>query len=293
MIYVECEDGTQFEAARYSGNGKYLIETGELNAGTKYRLAIHLDDELYHSEYIAPEISPPVKLSYRINYYYFINEKNVNDSTVLSTDILVSTQGYERQHGYYLWSYKEDWEVRALLHYPNYPYYCWAKDSSRHLIVGSTERLIENTIREKLLFSIYGSDTKVAHLYRIQIKQNAIHMDAFDYFNNQIKNSEQTGNIFGIIPSELMGNIRCTSNPDVYVIGYVDVATTTTDELYLDTKCYNPPDNSFWGCEIWVPDEIPDDGIIWGFVNYGHGYIQENCVDCTKRGGTEKKPENW
>ena len=279
-VYVECEDGSQSEVARSSGNGVYLIETGELNVNAKYRLAIYMDDEVYHSDFIAPAISPPVELSYRINYDYFKNDKNEVDSTIYNTDVFVSTQGYEGQPGYYLWSYKEDWEIHALVYSPDHPYYCWGKDSSRVFILGSTERLTGNTIRGQRLQTVSGSDRKVSHRYRIQVKQNAIHKEAYDYFNNQKKNSEHTGSLFGVIPSELMGNIRCTSNPGIYVIGYVDVSSTnTSNELYLSRyECFNP------GSDNW---------------EYSKCYSEEleepppSCTDCTHRGGTIDPPKDW
>ena len=275
--YVECDDGSQSEVAHSSGMGVYLIETGELNVNAKYRLAIHVDDEVYHSGFIAPAISSPVELSYRINYHYFKNDKNENDTIVNNTDVFVSTQGYERQSGYYLWSYREDWEYHAPMFSFNHPYYCWGKDSSRIFILGSTERLSENTIREHKLLTLHGTDIKVSSRYRIRVKQNSIHKEAYDYFNNQKKNSERSGSLFGIIPSELMGNIRCTSNPGVYVIGYVDVSTTTNNELYLTrSECFNPQS------ELWqwkTCSEAVEPAL--------------SCIDCTWYGGTVKRPEDW
>ena len=274
IVYVECDDGTQSEKAHSSGEGIYLIETGELNVNAKYRLAIHMDDEVYHSSYIAPAISPPVELSYRINYHYFINQKNEPDSTIYYTDVLVSTQGYEHQPGYYLWSYKEDWEIHDLFGYD----ICWRKDSSRVFLLGSTEKLIDNTIRDHTLLNIWGDDNRVSQYYRMQVKQNTIHKEAYDYFNNQKKNSEKTGSIFGVIPSELMGNIKCTSNPAIFVIGYVDVSTTTTNELFLDRECFNPQYENSQRMACYNEED---------------GSISPSCLDCTQRGGTKNKPKDW
>jgi len=276
-VYVECDDGSHSEAAHSSGKGVYLIETGELNVNAKYRLAIHVDDEVYHSGFLAPTISQPVELSYRINYEYFKNDKNEVDTLINSTDVFVSTQGYERHPGYYLWSYKEDWEYHAPMFSFFHPYYCWGKDSSRVFILGSTERLSENTIRGQKLLTIYGTDNKLSSRYRIRVKQNSIHKEAYDYFNNQKKNSERSGSLFGIIPSELMGNIRCTSNPSVYVIGYVDVSTATDNELYLTrSECFNPQ-SELW---IWKTCSEAEEPAL-------------SCIDCTWYGGTVKRPEDW
>ena len=270
-VYVESDDGFKSEAAHSSGKGVYLIETGELNVNAKYRIAIHVDDETYHSGYLTPAVSPPVELSYRLIYHYYKNEKNEMDSIINNTDIFVSTKGYEHQPGYYLWSYKENWEIHALFGSE----VCWGKDSSRYLLVGSTERLSENTIRELMLSALYNLDLKVSQRYRMQIKQNTIHKDAYDYFENQKRNSEQTGSIFGVIPSELTGNIKCTSNPTIPVIGYVDVSTTTANELYLTRKeCFNPHNEQ--SMRLLCYDE--------------EGRIMNHCYICN---GTAAKPNDW
>jgi hypothetical protein len=280
-VYVECDDDTQTEAVHSSGNGIYLIETGELNVHAKYRLAIHLNNEIYHSEYLAPAVSPPVEVAYRCTYQIatsdWDNYQKGDTIRVNYTDVLVSTKGYEHQPGYYLWSYQEDWEIRALANGD----LCWRKDSSRVYLLGSTERLSENTVRGQKIHTIFSSDDRVSQRYRIQVKQNAIHKDAYDYFENQKKNSELSGSLFGVIPSELMGNIRCTTNPNIYVIGYVDVSTTTSDELYLNRRdCFDLQSENISQCITEIGDEI----II----------TNPTCLDCTLLYGvTKNKPKDW
>ena len=207
IIYVECEDGTRSNIAYSSGWGNYLIETGELDPNKKYRLVIRSDGEEYHSSYLAPAISPPVEVSFKLDHNDLIN-------------VCVSTTGYDHQPGYYLWSYKEDWEIIAImyndtvvingvavkqdLYSANNRYYCWRESNSNVLILGSTERLIENTIREKTIWLFSRRDERFSVLYRVNVTQNTIHKEGYDYFYNLQKNIEQTGSIFGTIPSEIM-----------------------------------------------------------------------------------------
>jgi len=290
-IYVECEDGTTSAMTCSSGDGIYLIETGELNAGAKYRLVIQLAGEEYHSRYITPAITPPVDVTY------------IHDPINNSMNICVSTSGNDNQPGYYLWSYKEDWEVHAFVYEefwsitfwdkntgkfvtevfhndltsPNNVYYCWKADSSRVFLLGTTEKISENSIREREIKSFKCFDNRLSVLYRMKIRQNTLNKEGYDYFENLKKNAEQTGNLFGSIPSELMGNIRCVSNPAIPVIGYVDVSTTTTDELYLTDKYYDwrNRDEQIREC--------------------GGEYAQDlffYCRDCTDY-GTKRKPKDW
>jgi len=315
IVYVECEDGTRSNPTYSSGGGNYLIETGELNVDKRYRLVINLDGEKYQSSFLAPAISPPIDtILFKVDRNDLIN-------------VYVSTTGFEHQPGYYLWSYKEDWEITSItegpwviiqgetvdndLFSPNNRFYCWRKDSSRNLILGSTEKLIENSIREKSIHSFNRTSERTSELYRIIVFQNTIHKEAYDYFYNLEKNIKQIGSIFGPIPSEIMGNIKCESNPNIPVIGYVDVSTTSSKEGYLDSRYY---DYTF-KVEQAVQCSLNLDTISTheerppvprnGFVKYKYipgpplglpkdtVYIAEYCVDCTKNGGSKRKPKNW
>ena len=231
-----------------------------------------------------------------------------------------------------MWSFKEDWEKNAIVYGPfliikgivvlhdlNSPdnvYYCWQSDSSKTLITATTEKLIENSIHDKKIHSFACTDDRTYSLYRITVWQNTIHKEYYDFLNNIEKNSEQTGSIFGNIPSEIMGNIRCVSSPGIPVIGYVDVSTTSTTEQYLDDKYYNPKiriDQNM-DCErssLVNPSTSPaiGSGYVYHYSDremvidptygdttyryFNHTYVRESCVDCTKIGGSKKKPENW
>jgi len=269
MVFVESEDSATSEIAGSSGGGIYLIETGELNANTNYRLNIQLDGEEYRSSFIAPVMTPPVEITF------------AQDAIKNNIEVCVSTQGNDRQPGYYLWSYKEDWEVNALIYEANLydHYYCWKKDSSKYLILGTTEKLSVNSIHEKNIKTFRCTDDRISILYRIKVTQNALHKEGYDYFENLQKNTEQTGSIFGAIPSELMGNIRCVSNPKIPVIGYVDVSTTTMDELYLTDIYFD------WTERIRLIESCT----LAKEIEY-----QMFCRDCTQMSGASKtKPDDW
>jgi hypothetical protein len=263
---------------------------------------------------LSPLITPPVEVSGK-----FYDDRNI--------DICVSTQGNNDQHAYYLWSYKEDWEIHALLwgqwaviqvmdentgkwvyktvpnntSSPDNRYNCWRKDSSNVYLLGTTEKLSENTIRERRILTISNNDDRISVLYRIIVKQHALHKEAYDYFNNQKKNSELTGSIFGSVPSELMGNIRCTSNPDMPVIGYVDVSTASCNDLFVTNDYFDSRERDQRALSCRDPEniatvyDIPPDGIIHGWVLFQEpfGFIPQSCVDCTFQGGSKRKPENW
>ena len=59
-VVVEREDGAVFTCANSSGKGEYKVDMGELDPGSRYRLHISLDGLEYESDYLGPEITPPI-----------------------------------------------------------------------------------------------------------------------------------------------------------------------------------------------------------------------------------------
>ena len=142
-VVVEREDGAVFTCANSSGKGEYKVDMGELDPGSRYRLHISLDGLEYESDYLGPEITPPIdSLS--------LLKKGPGEEVRLC----VSTHNAPDRSSYFRWMYKENWEVKAeifmaaekmgntvviydLLTSNNW-YYCWGKDSSKVISLGSS-----------------------------------------------------------------------------------------------------------------------------------------------------------
>jgi len=306
-VYVACDDGTLSDAAFSSGNGIYMIPTGELKTDAKYRLIIYINDTVYQSEFISPTITPPVDISFMCD-----------DNDIY---ICVTTHGNDDQTGYYLWSFREDWEIHSYLlgdfiyvktsfvpiladlHSPANKYYCWAKESSKTPILGMSENLIDNDMRERKIWSFPRTDDRTSVLYRVQVKQNRIHKEGYDFYNNVKKNIEQTGSVFSHIPAEISGNIKCISDPEIPVIGYVEVSTTTAKDIqYLNNKFWDPRNRNVecFQCLVdvigpspMIAPKIKPVTVLYQVTPTGAYYVWEYCVDCTMIGGSKIKPEDW
>ena len=287
-VYVECDDGTRSTVSYLVGSGRYLIETGKLSLDRKYRLIIHIDEHEYCSDYSYPLTTPEFDIIYT---------KKAKGQPV---NIHVSTEDPDKKIMYYRWSYVENWEIQSYYVAKDHPefFYCWETGSNRNLLIGSADKMVDGKLVE-VITEIPPYSRRLSVLYRIDVKQNAISKRAYDYFANIKKNVEQTGSIFAPIPSELRGNIICTTDTDRPVIGYIDISTTTSKRLYISPytdNLYEPPFND---CQMFPRDsliawfgEIPDfyielDGFIGDTI-----YSTQNCADCNYY-GTKQKPEDW
>lgn len=304
-LYVEREDGGRMNGV-FQGAGRYTVQTGDLDFSTRYRLHISIDGEEYESTYLAPLKTPEIDSLAPL--------KRGQGEPVF---MCVNTHDPADQSRFYRWSYKEIWEVKAELfanvyvddgggivyqdlYTPNNRYYCWGRDSSKILLLGSTEKLTANVISQNRLIEISCTDDRLSLLYYIHVEQMQIRKETYDYFNNVQKNIDQTGSIFAPVPSEMSGNISCLSDPDLRVIGFIEVTTTTRDELFVPVNqgLYEAPRST---CSQYVTDDPEYAYPVYAYLFYDsnfmmpeHEYAPFQCVDCrTKSKATKNRPDFW
>lgn len=294
IVRVERDDDVIFSEVEYLGYGEYSVKTEELNPSAKYRLSVELDGKLYQSEFLNPLITPPID-----------EIEVIKEDRGQPVQVFVSTHDPENKSPYYRWSYNEIWEFTTelfrqvayiggeLVYFDKYnnTYWCWGRDSSKSLILGSTEKLQENRIHKKKLFEVNPNEEKLTMIYYISVKQYQIRQQAYDYFTNLQKNIEQTGSIFSPIPSETKGNINCVDNPDEIVVGYIEVSTFEEKELFV------PDVRSFYEAPSLMPCGITMDPLGMMLMSPGSLtqpalYAPSRCLDCTER-GTKDKPDFW
>ena len=336
-VYVECDDGTLLPAERphwgRRDNGQYTIKTGELDPNRKYCLKFEIDEvepgcNMIRSE--DTEINCPIKTyEYRSDSSYPIQTPEI-DSLFWSkrgkgqpVNIHVATHSSDNKLLFCRWSYKEDWEIKSniLMDYdfcnscqvavpasqdycPNcgikwrYPYTCWNAAVSSEIILGSTEKTVFGRV-SNLLKEIQPTDNRLSVMYRIDVKQNAISKRAYDYYTNIKKNADQSGSIFAPVPSELRGNIFCTTDQGKPVIGYIEVSMTVQKRRYFSSNdvAYEKP---FSTCEIIQYPGPPPTNWVYYFISLPSPFspplryiVQRFCVDCTMNGGSLNKPVDW
>ena len=299
-VYIECEDGTQWSAEPHElswwsppRNGKYVIKTSKLDTNRKYRLKIEIEELDQNCVTEKGYMACPTKTyQYVSDYSYPIKTPEIDNlfwtkrAQREPVNIYISTYSVDNQVLYYRWTYKEDWEINSVYSVPGYPYFCWSTYKSREILLGSAEKTTFGQLTDKIL-ELSPSDRKLSVLYRITVTQNAISKRAYDYFANIKKNSEQIGSIFAPIPSELRGNIVCTTDPTRPVIGYIEISSTTQKTMYISGKDVYERHSI---CTIEQFEEPPPPGS--GYIPYEDGYVFVGCVDCTYY-GTTPKPEDW
>lgn len=296
QVNVECSDGIFYEA-RQDVEGVYSVRNGVLDPNLMYRLNLKVDGKSYQSTFLKPMLTPEID---SVSY-----QKKKREGPVT---IHVSSRSERSSSPYYRWSYKENWEVMAPL-YANYgevrgetmyfnphtadnTYYCWVRDSSKVLLIGTTEKLAENRLSEHKLFEIPVSDERLSVLYHVEVSQTQIRKEAYDYFKMLQEEIERTGGLFSpVMSAGDNGNIFNLSDPGELVIGFIEVASVTRKGMYLsyDMDLYVPEEMEH--CAIF-PKDFPMKGLLW--YRYPETKTYPHCVDCRrKRGASKDRPAWW
>jgi hypothetical protein len=292
------------------GNGEYAFPGLQLDITRKYRLRIKTSDgQQYLSDFVPVKVTPPID---SVGF------------TILqdSLQVYVSTHDPSNNTQFYRWSFDETWAFHA--YYASQfistgyslvertpaqnVYSCFGSDFSPTIVLASSAGLSHDVIYQNPLTLIRGSSEKLEREYSVLVRQYALTSDALNYWTNLRTNSDQLGGIFGVQPSEVAGNIHCTTNAAATVIGYIGASTVTTKRVFISNSslpqrwqpaypysCTLQTDTSASSLEalISLPPGMLAISPIGGFFDpKGYFGTSIECADCTIR-GTTVQPSYW
>jgi hypothetical protein len=285
------------------GNGRYGTDSLPLDTSQQYRIDIStINGNHYLSDFVPLVQSPPIDS---------VSWKQLNDGV----EIYVSSHDAQNLVKYYRWEFVETWEYHTnydaividsggaiVDRDPNeQDYNCWSSSNSSDIIIGSSVNLNQALIYEQPLTLIPTSSVKLSDNYSILVKQFGMTKDAYAFWQNLKTNTEELGTLFEPQPSEVAGNIHCTNNPSLPVLGYVSAGNSQDSRIFINNLQLNN-----WGYFVTCTDTtvfISDFYLKYvkiGYVPYQKFQVSEvkiaqaPCVNCALAGpGNTLKPPFW
>lgn len=234
--------------------------------------------------------------------------------------VVVSTHG-PGTTGYYRWTYEETWRYRSYFqsywifknHVPVYRtqdeqiWECYTTLPSTKIAVASTTQLAENRINEYELVFIPKDSRKISSRYSILVRQMAITPEAYEYWKQLQKTTENLGGLFDPLPGQITGNIHGKTNPGEVVVGYFSASGVTQQRIFFDFNDlpqYLKSSGFDGNCQesdmqpltlVYTLEGAYNitSAIYAGETIVGYHYSTFGCTDCRLEGGTLTKPLWW
>jgi Domain of unknown function (DUF4249) len=299
------------------GKGRYVTDRLLLDPSLSYQLKIVTrDGDEFRSVPEKVHISPPIDSIYWVQDSVGVHE-------------YLNTHDPGNNTRYYHWEYVETWEYlsayNSFLEYidennivfrglSRQIYRCYQSRPSSIIEVTSTNRLSLDTVNKYEVTYVPKGSEKITALYSNLIKQYAITVEAFNYWTNLKKNTEQLGSLFDLQPFTELGNIQCLNNPASKCIGYINFSTLQKQRIFINKNeindwNYHPYYDAYEPCQFlsaspylisqfFLPPGGPYGNSMIGqgldtLGNTVYFFSTKLCVDCTVHGGSTEKPLFW
>jgi hypothetical protein len=210
-LKIEGEDGSSISTITdFSGVG--IFTTRLTDSTQKYKLSITTHaGKIYSTDFLENKKSPEIKS---------IAYKTEN----CQLRIVINTEDKTNSARYYQWTFYGGFEggdpsiSRAG---------CDDGQFSKEILVASSAKLVDDNIYEFPIAFAKKNCFEIRNAFSIDVIQSAITSDGYNYLLNMKKNTEKIGGIFDPQPSEILGNIKCISNPSEPVIGFISCGTVS------------------------------------------------------------------
>lgn len=305
-VRVEGDDGSNFTLPE-TAVGVYSLQTNQIQTGKVYRLRVVANSKEYISDDIQLRAAPVLD-----SVTWRGDERGVT-VYVDSHDVAGSTR-------YYQWIYTETWEYNAPL-FSNLKWIkqtgdvvprtdaefvttCYDSEVSTKVLVGTTTTNTLDIVNDFPLAFIPAGSAKISRLYSIEVEQRALDEQAYTYWLNLQKTTENLGGLFDPLPSEVTGNMHNVKDASEKVLGYftggevqrqrmfikrddLPIFLLTSPETCEETQIPVDQMKNYIGSDLYITGTVGQP-VITAYVVAAGG-----CVDCRFRGGELKRPDFW
>ena len=320
-VKVYDDKGNVFQYVEYStGLYRCWFNKEFLQTGTRYRVEVQTKGgKTYYSDFDILEPCPDID-----SIYYEVEIKEPDDlyyNPIYGIHLYVDTRESEYGVSNLRWELDETWEYRSSYLVSDYfdgsiefaeglfydtLYYCWKSGRIKDIITLSTGNYSSNKINRGSLAFVPNSDEKLAVRYSALVKQYSLSDSAYQYWNQMQKNLQEAGGLYETQPIRVTGNIHSASDANEMVLGYF-WASSVKEKRFFFRNVGEIPLN-YYKCQPFGLDSdqltellnsFPENDYPIFLINesgFSFGpwdYTDQDCFDCTKKGGTVVRPDFW
>jgi len=319
-VEIESEDGTTRSFLEEKpGNYKAMLWPDFLETGKSYRIhVITPDGNEYESDFEklrpVPEIDSIYYMRETVSYeapadslpgirFYLDFTYDREDYEFLRWELTETYEYHNHEMKGFILSYGSIF-AQPLTDTNNYRI-CYITNELPEIYSMSLKNLEKGSYINKLLNIVPNirQEQKLHHEYSLLVRQYSISREAFFYWDELMKATQEMGGLFDRQPALLISNICNLNDENEKVLGFFSMSGETErraiarDIEGIDRRPYkwdcvpvdkeiggtpNKKDYPLYFASRWI------DGILW------HGMVKRHCVDCRAyKNSSHIKPEYW
>jgi len=315
-VTIRSTNGDEHFLTDTSGRGTYISTPLTLDTSQSYQLEINTSDgEQYLSDFVKPKVTPPID---SITWTVF-DDPSAGHQTL---NINVNAHDVSNSTQYYRWDYIQTYKHRAFYSTPwarvgdsivvigqDAQYNCWNTVHSSNVLLGTTISLSQDVISQITIARFDEDDPMLDVGSSFLVHQYALTPEAYTYWLTIQKNSQSLGGLFDLQPSQISGNIHCTTNPNLPAFGFLTATTVSELRAYVsNTSLPGWKSNPGYSCDTKevTPDQLNLRNWIYtdeddmGPYHFSGSFppimlilAPLECLDCRYQGGTIVRPTFW
>jgi len=303
ITFPENEDGVY----------QTYLEPGFMTVGKAYKLLIFTPDEhSYESDYDSLLSCAPIN---SLNYKVEVQGTSNPQVNYYGIRFYADTKGSPEDSRNYMWTFEETWEYiayhpiqyiwdgRVLHDYTPFLHgfkICYLTSRLENFQVGSSNLMGTNEIRQQPLHFVSNQTPRLQDKYSLLVNQHSLSHEAFQYWEKISAQSGDTGGLFETQPSSSRGNIYNVNDPDERVLGYFFASQVQEKRISVSEDFEFPI--ALFDCPLDTASSPEDFAFDYPYFMYSlspmgrgspYGFSNQECHDCTYRGGVTTKPEYW
>ncbi len=313
VVFVSDQDGHMIHY-KDEGDGLYSADVPDsfLEVGDAVSIYVATPDlREYRSSYETILSCPDID-----SVYYEIQSMETSDSdrNLEGIQFYLDLSGTPGDSRNVIWRIDETWEYWASLignfrwlgptemeEFRNYTIFkCWKNYPLSHLYTGTTRNLSINELQRVTLNYVSNETDRLYRVYSLLVKQEALSMEAYDYWQRLNEQTAESGGLYEKQPSASTGNLYSVNDSEEVALGFFYAGQVREKRIFVvndklfdfdipHISCEYEPLSSLWGKDnieypVYIYRPGPFQPAFWG---------PSECFDCTLQGGNNIRPDYW
>jgi hypothetical protein len=176
-------------------------------------------------------------------------------------------------------------------------YRCWKTSKPQNILIGNSTKLSQDIIYKYQVNRVPKESDRLVIKYSLLVRQFALTKEAYDYWEQLRKNTENLGTLFDPQPTSVTGNLKNVTNSTEPVFGFFSVLTVEKKRIFVNRS--ELPNwrirSGYEDCRVDTIQTLNDlNGslIITSLLPSGFLVTVPFCSDCRTR-GINVKPPFW